>query len=235
MKIETHGTAFTSYDVKAKKLSKEQMSKENISLGENIKKTNELKNVSYHTTVKTDSSKLTIFKDPTNDKYLIVSLSDETIEQLKTHFNDDDFMQREDGGVRLTGDAEAFVSGWYADIAYKREFLEADENKDGTISDDEYLNVRNSFVSNVNMLVKVDNYAREKIAYYGETITQQYTKFTKLDIENMKNDSLELPSSLDDELNMTLKLDKNFDGVMSLDESYLSIGESDVQSSILKF
>lgn len=228
MRIGTYGIAFTSYDVKATKLTKEQMSNEKISLGDNLKKSNELENTSYHTTTNTDSSKLTIFKDPTNDKYVVVSLSKETIQQLKMHFDDDDFMEREDNGVRLTGDVEAFVSGWFADIAYKREFLEADENDDGAISKDEYVNLRNSCSTKVDILIQVDNHGAEKLAYYGEKITQQYTRFTKDEVNNSKD----LALSLDDELNMTLKLDKNFDGIMTLEESYLTT-QSDVKSSIL--
>jgi len=31
----------------------------------------------------------------------------------------------------LKGEVEEFVSSWYADIAYKRGYIQADENKDG--------------------------------------------------------------------------------------------------------
>lgn len=232
MRIETQGIAFTSYDVKAKKLTKEEMTNEKISFDKNLKKTNNLEDISYHTTTKTDSSKLTIFKDPTNDKYVIVSLSEETIEKLKTHFNDDDFMQKEDATVRLTGDAEAFVSGWFADIAYKREFLEADENNDGNISKDEYFNVKNSYDSVVNAVIKVNNKGGEKLAYYSEKVTEQYIKYKESSSVYRDSNVNNLVVSLDEELNRTLTLDKNFDGMTTPEELALSRGK-DLESGVI--
>jgi len=224
MRIETYGTAFTSYDVKANKQTKEQLSNEKISFNDDIQKTNEIKNISYHTAIKT--GKPTVFKDPTNDKYVIVSLNDKIIEKLKTKFDEDNFIEKEDGSIRLTGEAEAFVSGWFADIAYKREFLESDKNQDGKISEDEYKKVKNSYISEANSLIQVDG-TSERIAYFGEKITQQYVTVDKDDITYRQHQNSEnLPSSLDDELNMTLKLDKNFDGIMTLEESYSETNES---------
>ena len=79
MRIETYGTAFTSYAVKANKLNKEEISKENVSVHAEVGKTDEIENISYHTTSKSTSSKFTIFKDPTNGKYVISSLNDSGI------------------------------------------------------------------------------------------------------------------------------------------------------------
>jgi len=226
MNIKTYGTAFTSYDVKANKLTKEQISNEKVSADTEVKKTNEMENISYHTTSKSANSKFTVFKDPTNGKYVVSSLNDKTIEKLKTQFPEDNFIEKEDGSLRLTGEAEAFVSGWFGDIAYKREFLESDKDNDGQLTEDEYLNVKNSYISEANLLIRVDE-TSEKIAYFGENITQQYVTVNEDVITYRKHQNSEdLPSSLDNELNMTLKLDKNFDGIMTLEESYAETNES---------
>ena len=226
MNIKTYGTAFTSYDVKANKQTKEQLVNENVSFHDDINKTNEIENISYHTTTESSTAKPTVFKDPTNDKYVITSLDDTTIEKLKTHFSEDDFIEKEDGSIRLTGDAEAFVSGWFGDIAYKRDFLEADVNDDGEISKSEYSNVKNSYNSDADVLIMVDGTSK-KIASFQENVTEQYVTLDTGNITYRNHqDSEELPSSLDDELNMTLILDKNFDGIMTLTESYLETDES---------
>ena len=226
MNIKTYGTAFTSYDVKANKQTKEELVNENVSFNDDIKKIDEIENISYHTTTESSTSKPTVFKDPTNDKYVITSLDDTTIEKLKTHFSEDDFIEKEDGSIRLTGDAEAFVSGWFGDIAYKRDFLEADVNDDGEISKSEYSNVKNSYNSDADVLIMVDGTSK-KIASFQENVTEQYVTLDTGNITYRNHqDSEELPSSLDDELNMTLILDKNFDGIMTLTESYLETDES---------
>lgn len=228
MNIKTYGTAFTSYDVKANKLTKEQISNEKVTGDTEVKKTNEMENISYHTTSKSASSKFTVFKDPTNGKYVVSSLNDKTIEKLKTQFPEDNFIEKEDGSLRLTGEAEAFVSGWFADIAYKREFLESDKDNDGKLSEDEYEDTKNNFGIHIEVFGNQDN----KNLYTSEKIVASYISNNKNDYSNYRE--FNAAKSLDDELNETINVDKNFDGIMTLTEAYTTQGDENTQNVVLR-
>ncbi|MEK6658748.1 MAG: hypothetical protein AABY36_03590 [Campylobacterota bacterium] len=107
-------------------------------------------NVGYMTTEK---SNLVAFNDSVSGKIAVVSLSSATMDKLKAHFGENDFFKREDGITRLDNKAEAFVGGWFGDIAYKREFLSADQNQDGKLDSNEYLETRNEFLGMVSFTV----------------------------------------------------------------------------------
>lgn len=121
-------------------------------------------------------------------------------------------MSKEDGTVYLRNKAEAFVSGWFADIAYTREFLKSDENNDGVLSDEEILNVKNS--------IKIDIDGKSNVI-----ISKSYDTLTEEELALEKIIFPDIPVSLDDELNMTLKFDSNFDGKISLNEVIVSFDE----------
>ena len=225
MNISTHGTAFTSYDVEANYKTKEAISKEKVSFDETIKQTNAVENVVYHTTTQADDAKPTTFIDPVTKKYVIASLENETLDKLRGKFGTDDVVEKEDGSIRLTGDAEAFVSGWFADIAYKREFLTADANSDGQLSEDEYKNVKNSYNSIAHFYTSGDG-ATEEIDIFAEEVTEQYVKYDKDNVSYRNHYNSDDSTSLDDELNMTINLDKDFDGNMTLEESYMETNKS---------
>ena len=233
MNIKTYGTAFTSYDVKANKQTKEQLVNEKVSTNIEVKKTNEIENISYHTTTESSTAKPTVFKDPTNDKYVITSLDDTTIEKLKTHFSEDDFIEKEDGSIRLTGDTEAFVSGWFADIAYKRDFLEADENDDGEISKSEYKNTKNDFGIIGETIIRVDNYGNEKNLYSSEKIISNYRE-SNSDEHLLNYKEFNTSKSLDDELNTTINIDENFDGIITLTEAYTTEGDESAENVVIR-
>lgn len=227
MNISTYGTAFTSYDVKANHKTKEEISQEKVSFDETIKQTHQVEDVVYHTTTQADDAKPTTFVDPVTKKYVVVSLENETLDKLRANFGTDDVVEKEDGSIRLTGKAEAFVSGWFADIAYKREFLIADENRDGQLSEDEYDNTLNNFgiegfgITEGNEKVLLSS---EKIIHsYSEALDNEYRNYREFDIA----------TSLDDELNTTLQVDKNFDGEMSLEEAYSTNG-NDAKDVVLR-
>jgi len=228
MNIKTYGTAFTSYAVKANKLTKEQISNEKVSTNIEVKKTNEIENISYHSTSKSVNSKFTVFKDPTNGKYVVSSLNDKTIEKLKTQFPEDNFIEKEDGSLRLTGKAEAFVSGWFADIAYKREFLESDKDNDGKLSEDEYEDTKNNFGIHIEVFGNQDN----KNLYTSEKVAASYISNNKSDYSNYRE--FNAAKSLDDELNETINVDKNFDGIMTLTEAYTTQGDENTQNVVLR-
>lgn len=238
MTISTYGTAFTSYDVKANKQTKEEIAKEKISFDETIKQTNEVENVVYHTTTQADDAKPTTFIDPVTKKYVIASLKNETLDKLRGHFGTDDIVEKEDGTIRLTGDAEAFVSGWFADIAYKRDFLIADKNSDGQLSEDEYDNTLNDFGIE-GVIITESSSGSEKLVVAGIKVIEDNTyAFSK---ESFRNDigyyrnyrETDIATSLDDELNTTLQVDKDFNGEMSLEEAYSAKGNT-VEETVFK-
>lgn len=77
-----------------------------------------------------------------DDENVGVKLSDKVIEKLKNFFEESDF-EEYDNGIILNGAAAAYVSGWYADIAYRRNYALADTNKDGEINSAESKNIFN--------------------------------------------------------------------------------------------
>lgn len=232
MTISTHGTAFTSYDVKATKTTKEEINKESVSFDDTVKQTNEAEDVVYHTTTQADDAKATIFIDPVTKKYVIASLKNETLDKLKANFGTDDVVEKDDGSIRLTGEAEAFVSGWFADIAYKREFLIADENSDGQLSEEEYNNTWNDFGIE-GFGITESSSGTEKLLVAAEKITQPYG-IASDDIGYRNYRELNIATSLDDELNTTLQVDKNFDGEMSLEEAYSTKSDKDEKSVVFR-
>jgi len=234
MTISTEGTAFRSYDVKANKQTKEEIEKETVSFDETIKQTNEVENVVYHTTTQADDAKPTIFIDPVSKKYVIASLKDETLDKLKEKFGTDDIIEKEDGSIRLTGDAEAFVSGWFADIAYKRDFLIADKNSDGKLNEDEYNYTRNNF--SIKCFAITESLSgSKKLLSVGEKITEDnmyvHSNNTQGYYRNYQGSNT--VDSLDDELNTTLQVDKDFNGEMSLEEAYSAKGNT-VEATVLE-
>jgi hypothetical protein len=97
----------------------------------------------------TEKSNLVAFNDPVRGELAVVSLSGSTMDKLKAHFGTNDFYERDDGITRLDNKAEAFVGGWFGDIAYKREFLSADQNQDGKLDSNEYLDTKTVFFTTV--------------------------------------------------------------------------------------
>jgi len=182
----------------------------------NLKSTQETEktDLSYKTN---ENSNLVAFNDPVSNKLAIVSLDYATLNKLKSHFGDSDFFSRNDGITRLNDEAESFVGGWFADIAYKREFLNADKNQDGNLDSGEYLNTKNDFNGHA-----VEDFIKGKVIWSHESIDENYqyvkskTKGSVSYAVNKEN----IPNCLDDELNDTLKNDKNFDGIVVLKESY---------------
>lgn len=70
-----------------------------------------------------------------------VNLSSRNLLRLISHFGgENNFFVRNDGVVRLNGDAQNFVSGWFDKVAYEMNLLGADADKNGLISGDELAN-----------------------------------------------------------------------------------------------
>lgn len=229
MDITLSGTAFTSYEVEAQNKSKEELENEYMSFDDTLKKTNETQNVTYQTTNENENSTNIVFRDPTNGNFVQVALDNSTIDKLKKGFEEEGFHENEDGSIRLNADAEAFVAGWFADIAYNREFLSADANNDGKLSEEEYLNTYNTFG-----IKGVDSFSKDGIST-KESVSSTYGKMD--DIKDYLYRTNTHVKSLDDELNHTLNIDTNLDGKVSLEEAYKGDGtvEEKVKNNIEKF
>lgn len=85
-----------------------------------------------------------MFNEPKNGHRITLSLTKENFDRLKQHFNADDFYLRNDGVIRLNGEAESFIAGWFGDIAYKQNYIDADKNKDGRINEMESSDLRST-------------------------------------------------------------------------------------------
>jgi hypothetical protein len=154
------------------------------------------------------------FRDPINGKNVSVSLNDNVLDKLNTHFSTQNFNKNEDNSITLNGQAEKFVSGWFGDIAYKREFLDADKNRDGVLTDSEYMKTKNDFN------LKGAFYDRFTI---DEQITSNYVFSNKIDSNYIRRPNNHV-KKLDEELNRTIISDKNFDSKIDMEEAYNTIG-----------
>ncbi|RLA82222.1 MAG: hypothetical protein DRG78_07845 [Epsilonproteobacteria bacterium] len=213
--VQASGTVFTAVPTKAIDRTDDEMSEEKIFSSDKSTKSNDssqtdVNNISYQTSRKLANSSMVAFTDQSNGKYVVLSLQKDTINMLQSHFGDDDFYKRDDGMIRLDNRAESYVSGWFADIAYKREFIKADSNSDGILDDKEYKNTRNDF--NVKGGISDDN----KSLY--EEITNQYSLVSEGMYVNYRE--FNNPSNIDDELNATLLKNKDFNNTLTLEEAY---------------
>lgn len=99
------------------------------------------------TTDKPLESRDVLFDDPISKTRIALTLSAEAITKLQKSFDFGDFYERKDGILRLSGKAEAFVSGWFGDLAYKQNYMRADFDKNGKIEKDEWDALRGGFFS----------------------------------------------------------------------------------------
>ena len=140
-----------------------------------------------------------------------LNLSNKNIEKLKSHFSNEDFYERKDKTLRLNGEAEAYVSGWFGDIAYKREFLEADTDNDGKLSEGEYQDTRNGY-SGVGEAKGIGN----KVLSVTETVTETYT------VPNTRRPKES--ESIESELNFNLEANEDFDSNLTNKEIMIGMG-----------
>lgn len=151
-----------------------------------------------------------------NNKQVSLKLNDESLELLKNHFGENDFLNLKDGSTALSGKAGAFVEGWYKDILYKRDFLLADRNYNGRIENDEFLSLKNSVKDRAENQNLIDSYKaavlREAKSAEGYVSSQ------------VKNKAV----SVEDLLNESIKSDRNFDGQITRLE-YAAKGKTDIE------
>ena len=142
-----------------------------------------------------------IFNDPKTDERVTLNLSKENLERLKGQFGKDNFYARSDGAIRLNGKAEAFVSGWFGDVAYQQNLAGADKDGSGRVDDEELRETKTFFVNGIYSLRH--NIARDSSIETYQTIGDYAT----IDHETGYDDR-----TIEGMLNATIKIDKNFDG-----------------------
>lgn len=143
------------------------------------------------------------FREGLKGEYVNVGLSDENLQKLREVFGDKDVKRNRDGDIILKGKAEEFVSSWFNDIAYKRGYVKADSNNDGTLSLEEKYNTTAFFG---NGAVQTGN----NVSATG------YVNYAKASYFANANDTAGVnavvSNSIEDELNRTLQDDKDMDG-----------------------
>lgn len=87
------------------------------------------------------------FRDPITNKLVRSALSSTAINKMGIEFDKEDMTKRLDGSYILSGKAENFVAGWYADIAYTRAYMASDRNNDGYLEDYELEDTKSGFVA----------------------------------------------------------------------------------------
>ncbi|NDJ26474.1 hypothetical protein DMB95_00665 [Campylobacter sp. MIT 12-8780] len=155
------------------------------------------------------------FRDPITQKLTRSALSTESLSRLGQEFDQKELTRRNDGSYILSGKAENFIAGWYADIAYARGYLAADKDKDGYFSTAELENTRGGFTLN-----GFKNAFGEEFLNSFEV--KSYMSLALEDVQSFKNTTHtgEYGSkTIGLELDRSLKNDKNFDGKITYEES----------------
>lgn len=114
------------------------------------------------------------FEDGTSGQLVSMNLSTLNAARLAKNFDKSDFVLRNDGVLRLTGEAQNFISGWFEKAAYDSNLLAADSDKNGLVDSKESLK---SFIYRAPYLqgdspkpkniTRFTLYGGEKIAYFG--------------------------------------------------------------------
>ncbi len=178
-----------------------------------INSLNDLNPFKVTDSTKTDSNhQKVLFDDPISGMRISLNLSKENINKLRNHFDTRDFYKRGDDTLRLSGNAEAFVSGWFGDIAYTRNYMRADNDKNGKLDSKEQANI----VDGYNM--KIDCFEFKALGNYVETDMVTYQ--TRSRAQTQKDgiyfaDNNALFLTIENILNKTIQIDKNFDGEIS--------------------
>lgn len=151
------------------------------------------------------------FEDERSKQLVSVNLSTRNLLRLISHFGgENNFFVRNDGVVRLNGDAQNFVSGWFDKVAYEMNLLGADADKNGLISGDE---LANTFFYE-SPYVYGNAKKAEDVSIYtltgGAKIAYNESDLRGVQIERV----------IDGSLNALLDEDKNMDGKITFVEHF---------------
>lgn len=173
------------------------------------------------------------FKDPITQKLTRSALSSESLSKLGQEFSSKELQRRNDGSYVLSGKAESFIAGWYADIAYTRGYLAADKDKDGFMSRFEIENTRSGFTphSLEGNLFAPRQYVESYITLKGNaTLTDGTSESFKHLQQSAVANELFSSKTIGLELDKMVKKDQNLDGKLTYAESGLEL-----ESSVKRF
>ena len=159
------------------------------------------------------------FKDKVSGNTINLKLSNENLEKLKTYFGSQNFDKDKSGKITISGEAENFVSGWFGDIAYKRNYVGADSDKKGFLKDSEKGDTLAGY-STLNSY-KTDEKNGSNVALVQIDGVSSYLPYSR-------HYDAPLQNTIEKELNATLKADTNMDG-------YLNLGELQSKEQIIKY
>lgn len=159
------------------------------------------------------------FTDKISTNTINLRLSDENLSRLKTHFGSQNFDKDKSGKITLKGEAADFVSGWFGDIAYKRNYAGADSDKNGFLNESE----KGETLAGYGALVsyKTDEKDGSNVVLVQMDGVSSYLPYSK-------HYDAPLANTIEKALNETLKADTNMDG-------YLNLGELQSKEQIIKY
>ena len=146
------------------------------------------------------------FTDKISTNTINLRISDENLSRLKTHFGSQNFDKDKSGKITLKGEAADFVSGWFGDIAYKRNYAGADSDKNGFLNDSEKGKTLAGYATNTTKKVEGANVT--DVDFNGVSSYLPYSKHYDAPLAN----------TIEKALNETLKADINMDGYLNLIE-----------------
>ena len=149
------------------------------------------------------------FTDKISTNTINLRLSDENLSRLKTHFGSQNFDKDKSGKITLKGEAADFVSGWFGDIAYKRNYAGADSDKNGFLNDRE----KGETLAGYGALVsyKTDEKDGSNVVLVQMDGVSSYLPYSK-------HYDAPLANTIEKALNESLKADINMDGYLNLIE-----------------
>lgn len=151
------------------------------------------------------------FEDERSKQLVSVNLSSRNLLRLISHFGgENNFFVRNDSVVRLNGDAQNFVSGWFDKVAYEMNLLGADTDKNGLISGDE---LANTFFYE-NPYVYGNAKKAEDVSIYT------LTGGAKIAYDESDLRGVQIERVIDGSLNALLDGDKNMDGKITFVEHF---------------
>ena len=167
--------------------------------------TNEIK-TSSNLAKNYEFSKEISFTDKISTNTINLRISDENLSRLKTHFGSQNFDKDKSGKITLKGEAADFVSGWFGDIAYKRNYAGADSDKNGFLNDSEKGKTLAGYATNTTKKVEGANVT--DVDFNGVSSYLPYSKHYDAPLAN----------TIEKALNESLKADINMDGYLNLIE-----------------
>jgi len=212
-KVNFQGDIYTYSGVSFKQMSREDLLEEEIDY-------NSLNLTQNFTTQESEDKRLVVaFRDPQDpSKVMAYKLDREVVEELQSSFSKNDFFQREDGILRLNGNAEEYIASWVLDIKKNRGYEQADKNADGVINTEEQGELSVGF-----KVYSEYEYLAKKIVTAQSSVEKNYQKLSELG-EVAQGDplyqkqKLHFENSVEKELGHTVMLDADKDGVVTLKE-----------------